>query len=98
MAKLQYVPWKKYTLAVTEAILVFMWAGLVLGYYFIRVGNHSMPLTVVVCLLSAAAVGCSVYRMVRKFSLAANMLMIPIAPLIIFILVIALLQVFELWA
>lgn len=96
-SKLQYVPWKKYSLAVAETILAFTLAGLILGYYFIKVGNQSLAMTISLCVICAMAVLFSLYRMVRKFSLAANMLMIPIAPLVILIIVVALLQVFELW-
>lgn len=95
MQNQEYVPWKRYTLAVTETIFTFTVATFLLGLYIMHYRNSSIFLTVLVALLYLAAVITSVTRMVRKFSLAANMLMIPIAPLLILVIVVSLVHLLE---
>jgi len=95
-ADIPYVPWKRYTLAVSQAILVFTLASFLLGFYIMH--PHSLAVSIAAGLLYAVIVVYSIYRMVREFSLAAVMLMIPIAPLVVLIIVVSLvhlLQVFN---
>ncbi len=95
MQNQEYVPWKRYTYAVTEVLLTFTLATFLLGLYIMHYRDSSIFLTVFVALVYLAAVITSVTRMVRKFSLAANMLMIPIAPLIILVIVVSLVHLLE---
>ncbi|HTM64144.1 MAG TPA: hypothetical protein VL360_06540 [Gammaproteobacteria bacterium] len=90
-----FVPWKRYIFAVAEAAGVFTLASFLLGLYIIREGTNSIPLLLFFILIYAAAVITSIYRMARKFSLAANMLMIPIAPLVILIIVVSLIHLLQ---
>lgn len=90
-----YVPWKRYTIAITEAIVIFTLASFLLGLFLIH-RNSSDTLTLILFgVFYAFIVGYTIYRMVRKFSLAALMLMVPIAPLIVLIIVVSLIQVLQ---
>jgi hypothetical protein len=93
-AKIKYVPWKRYTFAVSQAIFIFTLASFMLGYYFIH-ARSVIAVSVALCLLYAAFVGYSIYRMVKEFSIVAIMLMIPIAPLIILMIVISLIHLLQ---
>jgi hypothetical protein len=90
-----YVPWKRYTMAVTETILTFTLASFLLGLYIMHYHTNGVIVHVLAGLVYAAVVGFSISRMVRKFSLVANMLMIPIAPFIIMIIVVSLIHVMQ---
>jgi hypothetical protein len=95
---LEYVPWKRYIFAVTQATLTFTLASFFLGLYIMHHGDSHVLLSVLVGLLYTVSVVFSIWRMVRQFSLAAVMLMIPIAPLVILMIVVSLihlLQVFK---
>lgn len=87
------VPWKRYTLAVAEAVFIFTLASFLLGLYILHRG--SPLLTVGLVLLYAIVVIASIVRMVRKFSLVAVMLMVPIAPLILMIIVVCLIHLLQ---
>lgn len=95
---LEYVPWKRYTFAVTQATLTFTLASFFLGLYIMHRGDSSIWLSVFVGLIYTMTVVVSIWRMVKQFSLAAVMLMIPIAPFVILMIVVSLihlLQVFK---
>lgn len=94
-ADIPYVPWKRYTLVVSQAILVFSIASFLLGYYLMH-SDRQIMMTIAVALLYATTVIYSIYQMVRAFSLAAIMLMIPIAPLVILIIVVSLVHILQL--
>ena len=85
-----YVPWKRYTLAIAEAVFIFTTASFLLGLYIMHRG--SITTTVLLSVLYALIVIASIIRMVRKFSVAALMLMVPIAPLIILMIVVSLIH------
>ena len=93
---IERVPWKRYTIAVSEAVIVFTIASFLFGLYIMR-GPHEAALTIIVVIACLVPVTFSVIRMVKKFSLAAVMLMIPIAPLVILIIVVSLIQFLELF-
>ena len=87
-----YVPWKRYILAVSETIITFTIASFLLGLYIIHRGDSSVIISVLLGLTYVAVVAFTITRMVKKFSIAAIMLMIPIAPLIVLIIVVALIH------
>lgn len=89
------VPWKRYILATSETIITFTLASFLLGLFLMHRGDSGVVAIVGVVLLYLFAVGLSIYRMVRKYSLAANMLMIPIAPFIIMMIVVSLIHVLQ---
>jgi len=92
---LEHVPWKRYILAVFEAVITFTIATFLLGLYIIHRGDSSLFLTIFIAIFFAATVIVSIYRMVRKFSLAANMLMVPIAPLVILGIIVSMIHLLQ---
>lgn len=89
------IPWKRTIFAVSEAVLTFTLASFLLGLMILHHDQFGIAAFVVAGILYAAAIITTVYRMVRKFSLAANMLMVPIAPLIILIIVVSLIHLLQ---
>jgi hypothetical protein len=89
------VPWKRYVLATSETIFTFTLASFLLGLFIMHRGDSSIATIVAAVLIYLSVVVFSVYRMVRKYSLAANMLMIPIAPFIIMMIVVSLIHVLQ---
>lgn len=87
-----FVPWKRYILAVTETMVTFTLASFLLGLYILHYSGNSVITHILVGLVYAATVVFTITRMVKKFSLAAIMLMIPIAPLVVLIIVVALIH------
>ncbi len=90
-----YVPWKRYVPAVVETIVVFTLASFLLGLYILHYSHNSIVWHVLAGLVYATVVIFTITRMVRKFSLAANMLMIPIAPFIILMIVVTLIHLLQ---
>lgn len=90
-----FVPWRRYTLAIAEAVLIFTLASFLLGLYIIHRGNSGTITMVLFAIFYAFVVGYTIYRMVRKFSLAALMLMVPVAPLVIMIIVVSLIHLLQ---
>ena len=89
-----YVPWKRYTFAVSQAILVFTIASFLLAYFIMH--THPSTLTIVLAVMTYLTIIIfSVYQMVKQFSMAAVMLMIPIAPLVILIIVLSLIHLLQ---
>lgn len=89
------VPWKRYILATSETIITFTLASFLLGLFLMHRGNSGVATIVGIVFVYLFAVGFSIYRMVRKYSLAANMLMIPIAPFFIMMIVVSLIHVLQ---
>jgi hypothetical protein len=87
-----FVPWKRYILAVTETVITFTLASFLLGLYILHRGNSGILVNLLVGLVYAALVVFTIWRMVRKLSLQAIMLMIPIAPLVVLIIVVVLIH------
>lgn len=90
-----YVPWKRYTLAISEAVIIFTLASFLLGLFIIHRGNSSVITMVLIGVFYALTIGYSIYRMIRKFSLAALMLMVPIAPLVILFIIVSLIHLLQ---
>lgn len=91
----EFVPWKRYTLAVTEAVVIFTLASFLLGLFILHRGDSGTVTMVLFGIFYACVVGYSIYRMARKFSLAAIMLMVPIAPLVILFIVVSLIHLLQ---
>lgn len=89
-----YVPWKRYTLAVTEAVTIFTLASFLLGLFLIHRNSDTLTL-ILFGVFYASVIAYTIYRMIKKFSLAALMLMVPIAPLVVLIIVVSLIQVLQ---
>ena len=93
--KQSFVPWRRYCLAIAEAVLIFTLASFLLGLYIIHRGNSGTVTMVLCAIFYALAIGYTIYRMVRKFSIPALMLMVPIAPLVIMIIVVSLIHLLQ---
>ena len=89
------IPWKKYIYAVSETSLTFLLASFCLGMYFTHQGYTSIPMSVILVALYLFVVAVSIQRMVKTFSIAAVMLMIPIAPLLVLIVAVALIHLLQ---
>ena len=87
-----YVPWKRYVPAVIETIVTFTLASFLLGLYILHYSHNSIVWHVLAGLLYATVVIFTVTRMVKKFSLMAIMLMVPIAPLLVLMIVVTLIH------
>lgn len=89
------VPWKRTIFAVSETVLTFTIASFLLGLMILHHDQFGIAAFIFAGITYAAAVITTVYRMVRKFSLAANMLMVPIAPLVILIIIVSLIHLLQ---
>jgi hypothetical protein len=87
------VPWKRYIIAVTETVITFTLASFLFGLYLLHRGDTSV--TVLLAMVYAFVVIFSIYRMVRTFSLAAVMLMVPIAPFVVLMIVVSLIHLLQ---
>lgn len=92
----RYVPWKRYTLAVSKAVFTFTAAIFIVGYYLLHVHGY-LPLSILLITACLALVIYSVYRMVQEFTIVAVMLMIPIAPLVILMIVVSMIHILQLF-
>lgn len=91
------IPWKKYIYAVSETSLTFLLVSFCLGIYFTHGGYQYVFTSVFMGTLFLFAVTISIQRMVKAFSIAAVMLMIPIAPLLVLIIAVALIHLLQLF-
>ena len=87
---------KPYIMAVAEAIFFFTIATFCLGIYFTHQGAEYIFSSVIIIALYLFVVITSIKFLVQRSSIAAIMLMIPIAPLLILIIVVALLHILQL--
>lgn len=94
--KLTYVPWKLYTLVVTEAIASFTITSFLLGLYILHHNQFgNLILDILIGILYAVIFVITIWRMVRRFSLVAIMLMIPIAPLLMMGIIVSLIHLLQ---
>jgi hypothetical protein len=95
MAKaISYVPWKRYIFAVSQAVIVFTLATFLLGYLAMHT-QASAYILVPAAFIYLNTIAFSIFQMVKRFSLAAIMLMVPIVPLVILIIVVSLIHLLQ---
>lgn len=92
----RYVPWKRYSIAVGQAVFIFSAAVFIVGYYLLHL-KSSLAVTILLIAACVASVIYSIYRMVQEFTIVAVMLMIPIAPFIMLAIVVSMIHVLQLF-
>jgi hypothetical protein len=86
--------WKIYFTSISEAILCFVLTTFCMGVYLIHHDNHWV-LTALMIIFYLVCFGITIWRTIKKLSMAALMLVIPIAPLLILIIVVSMLPILE---
>ncbi len=91
------IPWKQYAVTVTEVWVAFSLATFSLLMYMSNLNSDTSTIifAVVLGLLYAFVVIACIHRLVTRLSVGALMLMVPIAPLAVLLLVVALLPVIQ---
>ena len=89
------VPWKTYVTITLESLLTFYLATFCVAIYFTHRGvGWIIPGIILIALYLFVIVACA-KRIIDKLSLAALMLIIPIAPLLALIIVISLIPLLQ---
>jgi predicted membrane-bound dolichyl-phosphate-mannose-protein mannosyltransferase len=89
------VPWKSYIISTAESLLAFYLATFSIGMYFLhRPANWFIPGLFLGLLYLFVIVVCA-KRILEKVSIAALMLIIPMAPLIALIIIVTLIPILE---
>lgn len=89
------VPWKAYLSAAIETGIAFYVATLCLAIFFTQRGDSTL-LMGLMGILYFTVIGLCLGRIIQKFSMAALMIVIPIAPLLALFSVVSLIPVLEL--
>lgn len=89
------LPWKVYLLSTAESLLAFYLATFSVGMYFLhRPPNWALTGTILGLLYAFVIFVCA-KRVMQKLSIAALMLIIPLAPLVALIIIVTLIPVLE---
>ena len=94
---ISFSSWRSYTKIILDVFLTFSIATFCLGMYVIHVRNAFILTSILMGLLYFTVIVLCIKRLVEHLSPASLMLMIPIAPLAILLLVVSLLQVWQLF-
>lgn len=89
------IPWKNYLTITAESLLTFYLATFCVAFYFKQHGIEWITLSILVIALYLFVIFACTKRVIEKLSMAALMLVIPIAPLIVLIMVVSLIPVLE---
>lgn len=89
------LPWKRYIITTVESLLTFFIATFCLAVFYIHRGDHWILPGILLILLYLFVIFALVKRVADKFSFAAIMLIIPIAPLIALIIVVSLIPILQ---
>jgi hypothetical protein len=89
------VPWRYYTKITIESVGSFYAASFCMAMFFIHQGKDSLALSLLMVSLYLFIIGATVRRIVQKFSIAALMLIVPIAPLLVMIIFVTMIPMLE---
>ena len=91
------IPWKQFTITVTEVWVTFSLATFSFLMYMANLDSQisTIIFAVFIGLLYAFVIGVCIYRLIKRLSVGALMLMVPIAPLAVLLLVVTLLPVIQ---
>ena len=89
------VPWKNYLTITAETLLAFYLATFCMAMYFTHQGAQWIFPSVLLGILYVFVLAVCVKRIIARLSIAALMLVIPIAPLLALTLVVSLIPVLE---
>lgn len=94
-ASLSIVPWKSYLSTTLETVVAFYTATLSLALFMTHHGPDWIPTAIIMVLLYISVIAMCIIRVIQKFSMAALMIIIPIAPLFALFGVVSLIPVLE---
>ena len=89
------LPWKSYAFATLKAVALFYISTFCLGVFFTHDGAHSILQMLAMILLYLFVIGTIVKGVIDKFSVAALMLIVPIAPLLALIFILSMLPLWQ---
>lgn len=89
------VPWKAYLILTAESVLTFWIATFCIGMYFLHHEPNWIPTAIFLAILYLFVIIVCAKRIMEKVTIAALMLIIPIAPLLALIIVVTLIPILE---
>src|SRR3990167_5410227 len=89
------VPWKTYLYTTFQTIIAFYLATLSLAVFFTHKGDSWIPYAILMGILYVTVIGICIARIIQRFSMAALMIIIPIAPLLALVCVVSLIPVLQ---
>lgn len=89
------LPWKKYTIAVAEAVLAFYIATFSIVFFFLHRGPNWALAGIMMAACYALVIFICAKRIVQTFSISALMLITPIAPLLALIIVVTMIPILD---
>lgn len=90
-----FVPWKPYLIVTAETIAAFYIATFCLAVFFIHRADSSWVSIAIMVLLYLSVIAACAKLLFNRLSIAALMLIIPIAPLLALIMVISLIPILQ---
>lgn len=88
-------PWKRYIFTTLECLIAFYIATFCMALNFFKYGVSSPAASIMLGILYIYVIYLCVRLIVQRFSLAALMLIVPIAPLIALIMVVTLIPILQ---
>lgn len=91
------IPWKRYAATLAEVWVAFCIATFAMGVFFSHLNGHvsTILLAVFLGLLYLTVIIICIKRLIDRLSIAALMLLVPIAPLAVLLLVVSLLPIIQ---
>lgn len=89
------IPWKLYLVLTAESLLAFWLATFCVGMFFLHHDANWRFTAIILGILYAIVIIICAKRIYQKVTIAAFMLIIPIAPLLALIIVVTLIPVLE---
>ena len=91
------IPWKRYTITLAEVWIAFCIATFAMGMFFSHfyAGTLNIFLGILLGILYLFVISLCVKRLIERLSIAALMLLVPIAPLAVLLLVVSLLPIIQ---
>lgn len=89
------LPWKRYSIAVIEAVLAFYIATFCIVFFFLHRGENWALQGILMAFCYALIIFICAKRIVKTFSISALMLITPIAPLLALIIVVTMIPILE---
>ena len=89
------VPWKTYLTTTLQTVSAFYVATLCFAVFFTRSNGCSLAIWFLMSALYLSVIGICITRIIQRFSMAALMIVIPIAPFLALTSVVSLIPVLE---
>lgn len=90
-----FVPWRSFLNVTAKTLIAFYIATFSTAVYFIFHGMTWKAMSILVILLYLFVIFACGRLIIKKFSLPALMLLVPIAPLVVLIIVVTMLPILE---